>query len=42
MNTKRAEAIEKRANETRQKLKKPDQCDINMEELMLAHNIYYS
>jgi len=42
MNTKKAEVIEKKANEARQKLKKPDKCDIDMEELMQVHNIYYT
>ena len=41
MNTKKAEMIEKKANETRQKLKKPDECDIDMEELMQVHKIHY-
>ena len=42
MNTKKAEVIEKKANEARQKLKKPNNCDISMEELMKAHNISYA
>ena len=41
MNTKKAEVIEKKANEARQKLKRPDKCDIDMEELMQVHNIHY-
>ena len=41
MNAKKAEVIEKKANEARQKLKKPDKCDIDTEELIQAHNIYY-
>lgn len=41
MNTKKAEVIEKKANEARQKLKKPDKCDIDMEELVKAHAIHY-
>jgi len=41
MNIKKAEVIEKKANEARQKLKKPNNCDIDMEELMKAHDIYH-
>ncbi len=41
MNTKKAEVIEKKAKETRQKLKQPDKCDIDMEELVKAHAIHY-
>ena len=41
MNTKKAEMIERKANEARQKLKKSNKCDIDMKELIQAHNIYY-
>jgi len=41
MNTKKTEMIERKANEARQKLKKPNKCDIDMKELIQAHNIYY-
>ena len=44
MNTKKAEMIEKKANETRQKLKKPNKCNINIKELIQliqTHNIRY-
>ena len=41
MNTRKAEMIERRANETRKKLKKPNECNIDIEELIQAHNIYY-
>ena len=41
MNIKRAEVIEKKANETRQKLRQPNKCSIDIEDLMKAHNIYY-
>ena len=41
MNTKKAEVIEKKANEARQKLKYPGECDIDMKELMQIHNIHY-
>ncbi len=42
MNTKKAEMIEKKANEARQKLEKPNKCNINMEELMKVHSIRYA
>ena len=41
MNTKKAELIEKKAIEARQKLKKPDKCNIDMKELMQIYNIKY-
>ena len=41
MNTKKAEVIEKKATEARQKLKKPNKCNIDMEELIRVHNIHY-
>ena len=41
MNIKKAEVIERKANEARQNLKKPDKCDIDMEELMQVHNVHY-
>ncbi len=41
MNTKRAEVIEKKANEARQKLTQPNKCNIDIEELMQVHNIHY-
>ena len=41
MNAKKSEMIEKKANETRQKLKNPSGYNIDIEELIQAHNIYY-
>ena len=41
MNTKKAEMIERKANETRQKLRKTNECNIDIENLIQAHKIYY-
>ena len=41
MNAKKAEMIGKKADEARQKLKKPNECNIDMKELMQVYNIYY-
>lgn len=41
MNTKKAAMIERKANETRQRLKKPNECNIDIKELIEAHNIHY-
>ncbi len=41
MQNKRAEMIEKKANEARERLDNSDECIIDMNELMEAHNIYY-
>lgn len=41
MKTKRAEIIEKKTNEVRQKLMKPNECNIDVVELMRTYNIYY-
>lgn len=41
MNTKKAEVIEKKANEARKKLEDPEECNINVGELAQAHGIHY-